>query len=57
MNRLFYFLIAIICLALLGYAWWLQFGPEALDPCPLCILQRVAFMGIGAVALVGVRAG
>ena len=52
MNRLFYLLIAFICLALLGYAWWLQFGPQALDPCPLCILQRVAFMGIGAVALV-----
>ena len=52
MNRLFYFLIALVCLALLGYAWWLQLGPQALDPCPLCILQRVAFMGIGAVALV-----
>lgn len=32
-----------ICMALLAYAYYAQFVLE-LEPCPLCILQRVAFM-------------
>ncbi len=37
---------------LLGYAYYSQFVLY-LDPCPLCILQRVAFIIMGLVALVG----
>lgn len=55
--RVFYLLIALACAGLLGYAYWLQFGPEALDPCPLCILQRVGFFIIGSVALVAALHG
>ncbi|MBT8446774.1 MAG: disulfide bond formation protein B [Gammaproteobacteria bacterium] len=40
----------IICATLLGYGYYLQFV-EHLDPCPLCIFQRVAYMAIGAIGL------
>jgi disulfide bond formation protein DsbB len=41
---------ALACIALLGYAWYAQ-GVLALDPCPLCIFQRVGVAAIGAVFL------
>ena len=43
---------AAICLALLGYALYVQHR-MFLDPCPLCIFQRVAFLGVALVMLVG----
>ena len=36
-----------VCAALLGYAYYLQFY-EYLDPCPLCIFQRIAVIALGA---------
>ena len=42
---------AAIAAALLAYGYWLQFF-GGLEPCPLCIFQRVAFIGIFAVCLV-----
>lgn len=42
--------IALWCVASLAYALYVQ-HVMGLDPCPLCILQRIAMMGIGAVAL------
>ncbi len=36
----------VCCAALLGYAYVLQYVDE-LDPCPLCIFQRVAFLALG----------
>ena len=44
-------LVALICAALLGYAYWLQYT-QFLDPCPLCIFQRVAFFALGLLTLV-----
>ena len=41
--------------ALLGYGYYLQYV-EYLDPCPLCITQRLFYMGIGAVSLAGLVA-
>lgn len=38
------------CLALIGIALYMQ-HVIGLEPCPLCILQRVAVMGMGAVLL------
>ena len=49
--RPWYFIVALSCAALLGYALYVQ-HVDFLDPCPLCILQRVVFMWIGVVALV-----
>lgn len=43
--------IFLVCTALIGYALYMQHR-QALDPCPLCILQRYAFIAIGAVALI-----
>jgi protein dithiol:quinone oxidoreductase len=51
-NRKWYLALVVICAALLGYALYTQYH-DFLDPCPLCIIQRVAFMWIGVVALLG----
>lgn len=48
--RVWFFLVAVACAAMVGYALYVQ-HVEFLEPCPLCIFQRVAFMWIGAVAL------
>lgn len=46
------FLVAVVCcVGLLGYAYILQYR-DFLDPCPLCIFQRIGFMGIGLFALI-----
>jgi disulfide bond formation protein DsbB len=42
----------LVCCALLGYAFYAQLQ-LALEPCPLCIFQRVAFAALGLVFLVG----
>ncbi len=47
---------ALACASLLGYALYQQHY-AFLDPCPLCVLQRIAFMVLGAVFLVGVVHG
>lgn len=49
--RLGYAAGLLACLALLGFALYLQYG-EQQDPCPLCILQRIAFLALAAVFLV-----
>ena len=41
-----------LCAALLAYALYVQFG-MLMMPCPLCILQRIAFAALGLVFLVG----
>jgi len=49
MKKSIYYYIIFICLALLIAALWLQHqGYDGVNyaPCPLCILQRVAYVGI-----------
>lgn len=41
-----YFLLSYLCFGLVAFAMWLQ-HVERLAPCPLCILQRYAFIGAG----------
>lgn len=49
---------AIACAGLLAYALYSQhMAAQLLDPCPLCILQRVAFMVLGLVFLAGALHG
>ncbi len=48
--RSWFALVAVACAALLGYVLYVQ-HVLFLDPCPLCIFQRIAFIWIGAVAL------
>jgi len=49
--RVWFFLVAIACAGMVSYALYVQHA-QFLDPCPLCVFQRVAFMWIGAVALI-----
>ena len=44
--------IALVCASLLAYGFYLQYV-EFLDPCPLCMVQRVFFAAIGVTALLG----
>ena len=49
-------LILFCCLALLAFAYYAQYVLY-MDPCPLCILQRMAFMVMAAGALLGLIHG
>jgi len=50
--RLTFFSTALLCAALLGYGYYLEYV-EFLDPCNLCKLQRVAFMAVILFAVIG----
>ncbi|MGQ0659024.1 MAG: disulfide bond formation protein B, partial [Chromatiales bacterium] len=49
--RLMFLVMFLICAALLGFGYYLQYV-TGLEPCPLCIFQRVCFILLGATALV-----
>jgi disulfide bond formation protein DsbB len=40
-----------ICAALIALAYYLQYG-QGLNPCPLCIFQRIAFFVMGVLFLI-----
>lgn len=44
------------CAGLIAFALFLQHG-RGLEPCPMCILQRYAFVGIALVALIAALHG
>src|SRR5262249_6402939 len=43
-------LAAVACLLMLGYALFTQYY-QHLEPCPLCIFQRIAVVGLAAALL------
>jgi disulfide bond formation protein DsbB len=45
--------VVICCATLLGFAYYNQYV-DYLDPCPLCIFQRVVFFCMGIIALLAV---
>ena len=49
-RRVLYAGVTLACAALVGFGIFLQ-QIEHLEPCPLCILQRYAFVAVGAAAL------
>ncbi|MGK2942191.1 MAG: disulfide bond formation protein B [Immundisolibacter sp.] len=49
-------LAAAACAGLLGFGYYLEFA-HGLEPCPLCILQRLAFMAVGTSFLAGALIG
>jgi len=49
--RLIYLAVLLACAALMAFGLYLQHA-EGLEPCPLCILQRYAFVVSGVIALV-----
>lgn len=54
--RLQFLLGAALCSALLLFALYEQ-HVNFLDPCPLCIFQRIGFMALGVVFLIGALHG
>lgn len=42
-------LLCLICLALLGFSQYLQHG-KGIEPCPMCIVQRYAFVLVALIA-------
>ena len=50
--RAFYSLLAAVCIGLLGFGYYLQYFAGQ-EPCPLCIFQRLAYVGIAGIGLVG----
>ncbi|HTP97573.1 MAG TPA: disulfide bond formation protein B [Burkholderiales bacterium] len=51
-SRLGYLLGFLICTGLIGFALYLQYV-EHQEPCPLCMLQRLAYYGLMLVFLIG----
>lgn len=53
MNSRTYFLAGFLASAgALAFAYYLQYG-QGLEPCPLCILQRIAMFGVAVFCLIG----
>ena len=50
--RLLFALTALGCAGLLGFGYYLQFV-EHLEPCPMCIFQRLCYIAIVVVTTVG----
>jgi disulfide bond formation protein DsbB len=50
-RRAAYVLGFLVCAGLMAWALWLQYG-EGLEPCPLCMFQRVALSAVGIVFLI-----
>ena len=50
--RIFYSIIFAICASLLGFGLYLEHA-VGLEPCPLCIFQRVAYIVIAVISLIG----
>ncbi|WP_439682673.1 disulfide bond formation protein B [Cupriavidus oxalaticus] len=54
-SRAYFLLIALVSFGLVGVALYLQFE-KGYQPCPLCVMQRFAFVGIGIFSLLAVVA-
>jgi len=50
-SRLVNLGIFVFCAAMLGIAYYMQYAMR-LEPCPLCIMQRIFFFATGVTALV-----
>jgi len=48
--------IAAVSIALIGAALYLQ-HVQAMQPCPLCVIQRYLFLGVAIFSLIGALAG
>jgi disulfide bond formation protein DsbB len=50
--RIFFIAVFTICVSLLIFGLYLEHN-QGLEPCPLCIFQRIAYISIMLIALVG----
>jgi disulfide bond formation protein DsbB len=51
-QRVIFFIIFTVCIGLLGFGLYLE-HVVGLEPCPLCIFQRVAYIVIAVISLIG----
>lgn len=49
-SRTVFLAVFLVCAALIGYGYYLQYG-QGLEPCPLCLLQRVCYIAVGMLSL------
>lgn len=54
--RLWFALTAVGCAALLGFGYYLQFV-QHIEPCPMCIFQRLCYMAIVVITVLGALHG
>ena len=54
--RLFYLLLFLASSSLLGFGYYLQFY-KGIEPCPLCIFQRLAYIGVILFSFMGLLHG
>jgi disulfide bond formation protein DsbB len=50
-RRIAYLMAFAVCAGLIGYALYLQYV-DGLDPCPLCVFQRIAVIAMGLLFLI-----
>ena len=50
-TRYFYLSLVLVCLCLLGFGLYLE-HVKGLEPCPLCVFQRIAFIAILCVSVI-----
>jgi len=55
-TRVAFGAIALACATLLGVGYYLQFV-TGLEPCPMCIVQRVCYIGVTVLALIATAHG
>lgn len=48
--RRFHGVVALVCFALLAVAFYMEYQ-MMLEPCPLCMMQRIVFFSVGVVSL------
>ena len=51
-TRIFFLIIFLCCVSLIIFGLYLE-HIQGLDPCPLCVFQRIAYILIGLIALIG----
>lgn len=54
--RMFYGAVFLFCSGLILFGLWLE-HTKGLEPCPMCITQRVLFIAVGTVALLATLHG
>lgn len=54
--RVLFALTAVGCAALLGYGYYLQFALN-IEPCPMCIFQRLCYMALVFITVLGALHG
>ena len=55
--RVIFAFIGLVCIGVLSTAWYLQYGPDRQQPCPLCILQRYTYIFLAIVTLLAATHG